>query len=150
MGMEREADVLEIEAWAGAMGTDREISAEGNSAEEDRPYELRDLKDKDLFRMLKILKKIGIGDFKQAFYQIASGEKSVRDVGIDVALDMADILIGKIGTAEEEIYALWGDLSGLAPEEIREMEFGTLPLMIMDTFARARNTSFFRAVSKLL
>ncbi len=150
MGMERETNVLEIEAQAGARGSDREISAEGNRAEESRIYELRDLKDKDLFRMLKILKKIGIGDFKQAFYQIASEEKSVRDVGIDVALDMADILIGKIGIAEEEIYALWGDLSGLAPEEIMEMEFGTLPLMIMDTFTRARNTSFFRVVSKLL
>ena len=115
-----------------------------------RGYELRDLRDKDLFLMLKILKKVGIGNFKQAFYQMVSEEKSVKDIGIDVALDMADILIGNIENAEKEIYSLWGELSGLEPKEIKEMEFGTLPLMIMDTFSRARNTSFFRVVSKLL
>lgn len=115
-----------------------------------RGYELRDLKDKDVFLMLKILKKVGIGNFKQAFYQMVSEEKAVKDIGIDVALDMADILIGNIENAEKEIYSLWGELSGLEPKEIKEMEFGTLPLMIMDTFSRARNTSFFRVVSKLL
>lgn len=124
--------------------------AEDADAANGRGYELRDLKDKDLFPMLKILKKVGIGNFKQAFYQIVSEEKEVRDIGVDVALDMADILIGNIENAEKEIYALWGELSGLAPKEIMEMEFGTLPLMIMDTFRRARNTSFFKVVSKLL
>ena len=44
----------------------------------ERPYTLRRLKDGDLFPLLKILKKIGIRDCKEAFIQVASGEKSVN------------------------------------------------------------------------
>ena len=116
----------------------------------ERSYELRDLKDKDLFPMLKILKKIGIKDFKSAFIQVASGEKSVKDIGILTAFDMADILIGNLAAAEDEIYSLWSDISGIAVDEMKEMEFGTLPLMITDTFNKARNTSFFKVLFKLL
>lgn len=123
----------------------------GNPKEStERTYELRNLKDKDLFPMLNILKKIGIKDFKAAFIQVASGEKKVKDIGILAAFDMADILIGNLGKAEDEIYSLWSDISGLPVDEIKEMEFGTLPLMITDTFSKARNTSFFRVLSKLL
>ncbi len=116
----------------------------------ERSYELRDLKDKDLFPMLKILKKIGIKDFKSAFIQVASGEKSVKDIGILTAFDMADILIGNLTAAEDEIYSLWSDISGIPVDEMKEMEFGTLPLMITDTFNKARNTSFFKVLFKLL
>lgn len=132
---------------AGAAGT-----SEIEEREEmiDRPYELRDLKDADLFPLLNILKKIGVKDFKNAFDQSVGGEKKIRDIGILVAVDMADILIGNFARVEEEVYALWSDISGIPAEKIREMEFGTLPLMIMDTFSKARNTSFFKVLSKLL
>lgn len=116
----------------------------------ERPYELRDLKDADLFPLLNILKKIGVKDFKNAFDQSVGVEKKIRDIGILVAVDMADILIGNLARVEEEVYALWSDISGIPAEKIREMEFGTLPLMIMDTFSKARNTSFFKVLSKLL
>lgn len=116
----------------------------------ERPYTLRALKDKDLFPLLQIFKKIGIKDFKDSFIQVASGEKTLKDVGILVALDMADVLISNIPKAETEIYALWGDISGIAPDEIKEMEFGTLPLMIVDTFKGMKNTAFFKVLSKLL
>lgn len=116
----------------------------------ERPYTLRRLKDGDLFPLLKILKKIGIKDCKEAFIQVASGEKSVKQIGIMASFDIADILIGNLAKAEDEIYELWSDLSGLPAEEMKGMEFGTLPLMIMDTFSEARDTSFFRVLSRFL
>ncbi|MBO5208072.1 MAG: hypothetical protein J6B68_01870 [Lachnospiraceae bacterium] len=116
----------------------------------ERPYKLRNLKDSDLFPMLNILKKIGIKDFKSAFIQVADGEKTIKDIGALVAVDLADILIGNLPKVEEEIYSLWSDISGIPAEEIKEMEFGTLPLMIADTFSKARNTSFFKVLTKLL
>lgn len=132
---------------AGAAGT---AETEEREKMVERPYELRDLKDADLFPLLNILKKIGVKDFKNAFDQSPGGEKKIRDIGILVAVDMADILIGNLAKVEEEVYALWSDISGIPAEEIKEMEFGTLPLMIMDTFSKARNTSFFKVLSKLL
>lgn len=116
----------------------------------EKPYTLRNLKDGDLFPLLQIFKKIGIKDFKDAFFQVAEGEKSLKDLGILATIDMADILIGNLGKAEEEIYSLWSSISGIPAEEIKEMEFGTLPMMIVDTFKGVKNTTFFKVLSKLL
>ena len=116
----------------------------------EKPYTLRELKDRDLFPLLQILKKIGIKDFKDAFFQVASGEKSLKEVGVLATIDMADIMIGNLGKAEEEIYSLWADISGIPADEIKEMEFGTLPMMIVDTFKGVKNATFFKVLSKLL
>lgn len=116
----------------------------------ERPYTLRKLKDHDLFTLLKILKKIGIKDCKEAFIQVASGEKTLKQIGIMASFDIADILVGNLAKVEEETYEMWSDISGIPVEEMKDMEFGTLPLMIMDTFSEARNTSFFRVLSKFL
>ena len=116
----------------------------------ERPYTLRKFNDGDLFPILKIFKKIGIKDCKEAFVQVASGEKTVKDIGILAAFDLADILIGNLTKVEEEVYSLYSDMSGIAADEIRAMEFGTLPLMIMDSFNEVKNTSFFKVLSKLL
>lgn len=116
----------------------------------ERPYKLRSLKDGDLFPLLKILKKIGIKDCKEAFIQVASGENTLKQIGIMASFDMADILIGNLAKIENEVYEMWSDISGIPIEEMKNMEFGTLPLMIMDTFSEARNTSFFKVLSKFL
>ena len=115
-----------------------------------RPYTLRKFKDGDLFPLLNILKKIGIKDCKEAFIQVATGDKTVKQVGILAAFDMADIFIGNLPKAETEIYALYADMAGITVEQIKEMEFGTLPLMIYDSFHEVKNTSFFKVLSRLL
>ena len=141
-------------------GMDKETDALAECQEREeiieRPYKLRVLKDKDLFPMLKILKRSGVKDFKDAFIQSRSdkqavdGKEVVKNIGILTALDMADILLGNLERAEKEIYTLWSDISGIPADEMKEMEFGTLPLMILDTFSNVRNSSFFRVLSKFL
>ncbi len=116
----------------------------------ERSYKLRSLRDSDLFALLKILKKIGIKDCKEAFIQVASGEKTLKQIGIMASFDIADILIGNLAKVENEVYEMWSDISGIPVEELKEMEFGTLPLMIMDTFSEVKNTSFFKVFSKFL
>lgn len=133
--------------------SDKEALSDGPEIMEEiieRPYTLRELKDKDLFPMLKILKKVGIREFKDAFVQAVAGEKSIKDIGILAAFDIVDILIGNLEKAEDEIYALWADISGMDIGDMKELEFGTLPLMIMDTFSSVKGTSFFRVLSRLL
>lgn len=116
----------------------------------ERPYTLRKFKDGDLSIWLRILKKIGIKDCKEAFIQVMSGEKSLRDVGILASFDLADVLIGNLPKIDEEVYSLYSDLSGIPVEEIKEMEFGTLPLMIYDSLREVKNTAFFKVLSRLL
>ena len=74
----------------------------------------------------------------------------IEQVGILAAFDMADIFIGNLPKAETEIYALYADMAGITVEQIKEMEFGTLPLMIYDSFHGVKNTSFFKVLSRLL
>ena len=115
-----------------------------------RPYTLRKFKDGDLSIWLRILKKIGIKDCKEAFIQVMSGEKNLRDIGILASFDLADVLIGNLPKIEEEVYFLYSDLSGIPVEDIKEMEFGTLPLMIYDSIREVKNTAFFKVLSRLL
>ena len=116
----------------------------------ERPYTLRKFKDGDLFRLLQILKKIGIKDCKEAFIQVASGEKTIKQIGILASFDLADILIGNLAKVENEVYDLYSDMSGIPVDDMKEMEFGTLPLMIYDSFSEVKNTAFFEVLSKLL
>lgn len=116
----------------------------------ERPYTLRRFKDGDLWPLLQIFKKIGIKDCKEAFIQAVSGEKTLKQTGTLAAFDLADILIGNLIKAENEVYTLYSDMSGLPVEEIKDMEFGTLPLMILDSFNEVKDTSFFKVLSKLL
>ncbi len=127
-----------------------------NTSEEavERPYTLRKLKDSDLFPLLQILRKIGLKDAKETLMKVSESKnenQSLKEVGIDVFIQLADKIIENIGgAASEDIYAFWSGLSGIPADEIKEMEFGTLPLMIYDSFSEVKNTSFFKVLSKLL
>ena len=79
-----------------------------------------------------------------------TGEATLKQVGLLTAFDIADILIGNLTKVEEEVYSLYAEMSGLSVEEIKEMEFGTLPLMVLDSINEVKNTSFFKVLSKLL
>jgi hypothetical protein len=115
-----------------------------------RPYELRKLKDGDLIPLLQLFRKLGLKEFKDAFMQMAEG-RSVHEVGKIVFLEIADIMISKLeGQTGEDIYKFYSDLSGIPVDEIKQKEFGTLPLMIYDSFSEMKNTAFFKVLFKLL
>lgn len=120
------------------------------AVEIERAYKLREFKDRDLFPLLNILKKVGLKQFKAPFVQVATGEKSAKDIGVLIAIDMADVLVSGIGQAEDEIYSFYAELSGIPAEEIKEMEFGTLPMMIYDSFNGVKELSFFKVLFKSL
>lgn len=115
----------------------------------EKPYTLRKLKDGDLFPVLQIFKKIGMKEFKGAFTKVADG-KPIEEVGLLVLMDIAIAVIDNADKAEAEIYSLWADIAGITVDELKDMEFGTLPLMIMDSFGEVKNTAFFKVLSKLL
>lgn len=129
---------------------DQEVAVETVEEVIERPYTLRKLKDRDLMPLLQLIRKLGLKEFKDAFIQ-AADKKSLSAIGKLVAIDIADIIIDKISSsASDDIYAFWSELSGIPADEIKEMEFGTLPLMIYDSFDEVKNTAFFKVLFKLL
>lgn len=138
----------------------------------ERPYTLRKLMDADLFPLLQLLRKLGFKDVKEtataAFaearknnkidlnaYETEEEKEKALDkfknaVGVDIALGMADMLISKLDTHSNDIYEFFSNLAGVSADEIKKMEFGTLPLMIYDSFSEVKNTAFFKVLTKLL
>lgn len=118
--------------------------------EEVKPYKLRSLKDKDFYPMLDIITATLPDDLADVFVQLATGEKSVDEIGGMVVYKIAVSVLKNVSAIPDKIYPLLSDLSGIPADEIPEMPFGTTPSMIWDIIADAKNASFFRALSKLL
>lgn len=136
----------------------------------ERPYALRRLRDDDLYPLLQLLRKLGIKDCRDeimaaikknrttfdssAYENEEEGKEALKDmqerVSIDIMTDLSDFLISKICTHSNELYEFYSNLAGVSADKIRNMEFGTLPLMIYDSFSEVKNTAFFKVLAKLL
>ena len=116
----------------------------------ERPYTLRKLKDGDLIPLLGIFRKMGLKDFKDVVMKAANGG-SVKEIGVEAVLNIGSVMIEHLETdAGPAIYDFYSNMSGIPVEEIKDMEFGTLPMMIYDSFSEVKNTSFFKVLAKLL
>lgn len=113
------------------------------------PYTLRRLKDRDLWPVLDIIGKVFPDDLGPVFAQLASGEKSLKEIGGVAIIRLIASVCRNMKHVRKEVYDLLEDVSGIPAAEIEEMEFGTTPKMIWDIVANEKNNSFFTAVSKL-
>lgn len=123
-----------------------EISAENVTA---KAYELRGLKDKDLFPMLDIITDILPDDLESIFIQLVMGEKTIEQIGGVAVYKIVIAVLKNVSTMPDKIYPLLSDLSGIPADEIPNMPFGTTPGMIWDIVKDAKNASFFKELSKL-
>lgn len=115
-----------------------------------RNYELRRLKDKDLFPILDILSKVLPEDLTALIAGAAQRGKKLDEIGAAVTMRVITAVIKNIHKVHDEVYTLLSDVSGKSVEEIEEMEFGTTPLMIWDIVKNEKNAGFFTVLSKLL
>ena len=128
------------------------MSAKENIIEtvEEKPYMLRELKDRDLFPILDIIATVLPDDLADVFVQIVTKEKSVNEVGGMVVYKIVIAVLKNISKVQDDLYALLSDMSGIPADEIPDMEFGTTPAMIWDIVNNAKNASFFKVLSKSL
>lgn len=115
----------------------------------DRGYTLRRLKDRDLWPILGILSEVFPNELSGIFAQIVTKEKSVSEVGAMVVMKLVLAIIKNMNKVQDEVYALLSDVSGIPADEIKEMEFGTTPMMIWDIVGNEKNAGFFKVLSKL-
>ena len=127
-----------------------EVTEEATEEVIERPYTLRKLKDSDLFPLLSLLRKLGLKDFKDTITAAVRGSNA-QEIGVNALLNIGDVVISKLeGEAGEAVYQFYSSMSGIPVEEMKEMEFGTLPMMIYDSISEAKNSSFFKVLAKLL
>ena len=122
-----------------------EINAENVTA---KAYELRSLKDKDLYPMLDIVTAALPDDMAPILISLTMGEKTVEEIGATVVYKIVVTALRNASLMQDKIYPMLSDLSGIPVEELPEMPFGTTPSMVWDVVKDAKNASFFTEFSK--
>ena len=132
-----------------------------NVVEQAKAYELRKLTAEDVFPMFQIISKIGLKEFKHCFdspdvkaavANVASGADGQADltaVGVSVAIDMASVVISRLGSCKNDIYLLLSQLSGMTTKDIAELPMVTFFEMIIDVIKKEEFKDFFQVVTKL-
>lgn len=134
--------------------TPEEVKQEATAQEPEevieKPYTMRKLRDRDMWPLFKILSKILPDELRNAFIQVIAGEKSLRDIGMKVGMDIATMIVKNLYKVEAEVSELCADLIGVTVDELNNMEFGTTPMIIYDFYDEAKKTTFFKVLSKFI
>lgn len=126
-----------------------------------KAYEFRKLGALDIAPMCKIIGKIGITEFGKCFesetvlnlIKQMKGQKNaaqIQDIaGLQVVLEIANIIVCHIPEVEKDIFALLASVSGLTVDEIRAFDPATFTEMVIDFIKKPEFKDFIGVVSKL-
>lgn len=117
--------------------------------------ELRDLKACDIFPMVSILRKIGLGSLKDHLTPdklkgIMSEDADETAVGYGVLMELVTVVVDHLPECDNEIYKFLSGLSGLTVDQVADLPLGEFMEMITAVFKKHEFGDFFQAVSKLV
>ena len=129
------------------------------AAETETKYQLRDLEARDVFAMSKIINGIGIAEFKTVFNRdkIAGivggsenkGDELLQEVGIDVFLDIAGIIMKNISKCDKDLYKFIASLADIQPQQVEHMPMNDFFEVIIEIVQKREFADFMQVVSKL-
>lgn len=137
----------------------------------EKPYTFRLLGADDIFLMAKIIKQIGLKEFKACFESKSiksliqnlmmdekkkeeeTGEESdsnIISIGVGVAFEAADVILGNLDKCRDDIYQMLSQTSNLTVDEIRAPGNAVMFVeMVIDFFKKEEFKDFFGVVSRL-
>jgi hypothetical protein len=126
----------------------------------EKPYTFRPLGATDMMPMFRIIGKIGINEFSKCFnsdavqsiVKNAKGKdtsKITDAAGIQVVLEVANVIILHLPDCEAEIFRLLASVSGLSVDEIKAFGFVTYTRMLIDFVKKEEFKDFIGVVSEL-
>ena len=128
-----------------------------------KSYELKTLTTKHVFSLVRVIKKFGIDQFKNCFFNSkvqkafkeqknegAANDKALEVVGIEVAFDIANIVIQNINECENEIYDFLSQVSNLSKKQIEALPMTEFFEMIIDIVQKDEFKDFFGLASRFL
>ena len=115
--------------------------------------EMRKLGGQDTFLMLKIMSKTGAKEAIKEFLKKQGNfgkekktEKDYQTIGVEIMLDIADIVMMNLSNAQKEINQLLSNLCDLKIKEVEELDFLQYNTLIMDFFNKEELKSFFKLI----
>ena len=123
-------------------------------------YNFRKLNASDIAPMCKIISKIGIKEIAKCFESESikslissvkneNKDKAVDAVGLQVVLDIADILLTHIPDCENDIFKFLSSVSGLKFADVKELSITEFADMIISLVKQSGFSDFIGVVSKL-
>ena len=124
-------------------------------------WKFRELKGKDIFLMLPVLKKIGINNIKRCFNgDIVKGivatnkgkdyEKQVEAATLGAMLEFGQVLIEGLDNCENELFNLLEKTSNLSRGEIENLSMVELPTMIIDFVKKDEFKDFLKVAQSYI
>lgn len=122
-----------------------------------KPYTFRELSAQDIFPMVKILGKIGVKDFAEAFggdkvSALMSGDMkngdAIKSLGIEVVFEMANVVLVNLPKCETDIFEMLASVSNLKAQQIKRLGIADFAEMVIDFFKKEEFKDFIRVVSK--
>lgn len=104
-----------------------------------KPYTLRRLNGDDLWPVLDIVGKVMPEDLASVFTGVATGEKTVNEVGGVVVFRIVSTVIKEIGKVKNEVYDFLTSVSGLNKDEINALGLMTVPKMIWAIYSAEKD-----------
>lgn len=128
--------------------------------QEVKPYTFRQLKSTDVFLMSKIIGKIGVNEFttcfendgiKKMIADASEGETTDIEsvVGIQVILEIANVILCNLPKCEKEIIQMLANVSGMAFTEVEDLDAVIFMEMVIDFIKKEEFKDFIKVVSKL-
>lgn len=127
-----------------------------------KKYEFRELNASDIFLMSKVIKKIGVVNFKKCFdsdavKQVMVGlsdeekkaEEGLTAVGLAVAFELADVIFARLPECETELYNFLSSVSGLKVVEIQKLSMAEFFEMVVELVKKPEFKDFFKVASRL-
>lgn len=136
--------------------------------QEIKPYTLRNPKATDIAAFLKLFSKLGVNDFKDSFSgnefkeliakereKLAGDEddedtsKFLENVGVELAFELADVILAKLSDCQREVFVCLSHLSGMTVDEVADLDLSVFTQMLYDVVTLPGFTDFIKVVSRL-
>ncbi|BDR75274.1 hypothetical protein [Clostridium tetani] len=120
---------------------------------ENKKLEMRKLGGQDTFLMLKIMSKTGAKEAVKEFFKKQGsfgGEKKSEEeyqkIGIEIMLDIVDVVMGNLDNAQLDINKLLANLCDVKVKDIEQLDFMEYNTLIMDFFKKEELKGFFKLI----
>lgn len=126
-------------------------------------FTLRKLNSSDVFKLVRIIGKIGVGNFKKCFdnselrktmANMTEEEKADEDfaasVGMMRILDAVDVVMEHFPKIENDLYSFLADLAGMKAKEVAEAPPADLMELLLEVVQKPEFADFIKVVLRFV
>ena len=122
-------------------------------SKKEETIEIRPLSAKDIFPMVKIIRKCFEPEEINAITATFSGgteEELARMVGMNVVLKIVDMILEHLPAVGEEVFLFIASLIGKTKMEVEDLPMDVFFNLVVDVLKREEFVGFMKAVSRLV